>query len=868
MIGCVRIVRGLLALVVLSALVAGLPWVLAHFVGWPLPDHVPTWDEIQATLLNPMSSQLFVDVLAVVSWSTWLSFVLSTVRSVVDIARGIAWSPSRSRGPLHALATTLIGAVLILMSNRALATTPVAVADVRVHELFPVTVAAPLVPGATKPEAPPGLVRVVDEIQLPHDGIYDSLWRVAERVYGPGGGARWPELYQLNRGVEQADGRSLTTPDLVRPGWKITAYVPETAEKQLPQQIPQSTTPAPSTPPSSTTAPAPSEQVVDRVEDQVAPGLDLMTGVYVSVGLAGTISTALARVQLRRRRRYRIGSGERSDLRTPVAPAVRVLHAAHQTNRDQQSDIELVDFAPLPSHERLLEADALERDNSPSRVPAAVGASRGRELAMNLVSTRGLGLAGPGAAAAARALLLHLLSAQQLQERLRVLVPAEDLHLVFDGLQVQDLPSVVEVAASLDTALDEMEASLLTRARQALDPPQSTSAAIVLLASSVAHSERRLQAVLDNGSTLGLAGILLGQWRPGATVVVRADGTVSATSPGLGDELTGARLFNLPATETMDLLAVLREAEVDLEAAEHEAFEGQGRAQPVPEAALPEQRTNTTPDGLDAPTSTPRSGMTVKVFGRFQLVFAQADSEARELSSLLTPKQREMLVHLAMHPEGIRREVLNEAVWPDSRPPRPYNSFHNTLSVLRRVLAEATDGSMTDVVLNDDGRYQLNSELVGVDFWEFQQALERARLMGSDWTTHLQRAVDLYRGELAEDLLASWAEPFREAARRDVLDALGLLIHEHGDADPQAVLVLLERARKLDHYNEGVYRDIMRTQAQLGQHTAIPRTLALLTATLGEIDEEPSVDTCDLAELLQRRRSGPRLAPVDRAAAS
>jgi hypothetical protein len=36
---------------------------------------------------------------------------------------------------------------------------------------------------------------------------------------------------------------------------------------------------------------------------------------------------------------------------------------------------------------------------------------------------------------------------------------------------------------------------------------------------------------------------------------------VSATSPGLGDALTDARLFVLPATDTTELLAVLREAE-------------------------------------------------------------------------------------------------------------------------------------------------------------------------------------------------------------------------------------------------------------------------------------------------------------------
>lgn len=46
--------------------------------------------------------------------------------------------------------------------------------------------------------------------------------------------------------------------------------------------------------------------------------------------------------------------------------------------------------------------------------------------------------------------------------------------------------------------------------------------------------------------------------------------------------------------------------------------------------------------------------------------------------------------------------------------------------------------------------------------------------------------------------------------------------------------------RKLDRYNEGVYRDIIRTQARLDQYAAIPRTLALLITTLDESANTPA----------------------------
>lgn len=986
-----RFARGLLAFVVLLALVVGLPWALAHFVGWPLPDHVPTWDEIQATLLNPMSAQFLLNTLAVLCWIVWFFFALDVLRCTVDAARGITWPQVRPPGPLHGLAAALIGTiVLTLLGNRTPYTAPTPTTAAPTADLTPVAVVTPLTPGpatqAAAPQAvvvpattlvidraapaPPGMVQVTEDVRLPHDGIYDSLWRVAERIYGPGGGSRWPELFQLNRGVEQPDGRALTQPNLVRPGWKITAYIPAPPEvhppsEQQPQMPPQQPPPppptsaAPTTPPSTqpapntTPAPATTDQAGEHHEDQTEPGLDLLTGVFVSLGLAGAITAATVSARMWRRRRYRIGSGDRADLQRPIAPVVRALRAAHDhddNDRRPDDDVEVVDLAPAPPRIHITAAGALEPDDKPVPVPARVGVRGGRELALNLASTRGLGLAGPGAPAAARALLLHLLTEQQPGEGICVLVPADDLHLVFDGADVENLPSTVHVVASLDAALDEMEAALLTRTRHTIEETESqlTPASLVLLASPAPHAERRLQAVLDNGSTLGLAGVLLGQWRPGATVRVRHDGTVSATSPGLGDALADTRLFSLPAADATELLAVLRDAEgpgelttparTDL-GGEHQPLADDREdehdvvhAPPVPEQRSVEEMTQLEstrppepednpqtssasnlqlldvrpvpvdvqqrapapaapdddtedrdtavepaddrapqpeeplePDNGDEPT--PRRPLAVRVLGRLHLALHDDEGD-RELSGALTPKQRELLVYLALHPHGVRREVLNEAVWPDSRPPRPYNSFHNTLSMLRRALTDATDGLITNLVLNDDGRYQLNDELVVVDYWQLQHALQAPRPTDAEAQAQLHDAIQLYQGDLAEDLLVPWIEPIREATRRDILDALGTLIRAHGDSDPETMLTLLERTRKLDRYNEGVYRDIIRTQARLDQYAAIPRTLALLTTTLDEIGQRPSADTLNLADFLQRRGSTRRSVSTDNAAAS
>lgn len=981
-----RILRGLIAAAVLLALVAGLPWALAHFIGWPLPDQVPTWDEVEATLLNPMSADFLLNTLAVLCWIVWFFFAIDVARCGLDAARGITWPAVKPSGPLRGLAAALVGTiVLAVLGNRTpttpataalLASDPAAVAVTAPLHPDPAQSAAPTQQQATmvidrSASAPPGKVKATEEVRLPHgEGgtvVYDSLWRVAKRMLGDGD--RWPELYKLNRGVIQPDGRALTQPHLVRPGWQITGFIPAPASPgaqppQEPEQQPQPNQPpkssTPTTPPTTTQpapgtseAPANTDAADHRGEqgDARQPGLDLPTGAFVSLLLVGVIGGAAVSARMWRRRRYRIGSGDRSDLQRPIAPVVRALRAAQDSETDETSlddDADVVDVTPAPPvHIHLTDTGAIEPDDEPVAVRTRVGVRGGRELALDLVSTRGLGLLGPGATGAARALLLHLLS-QHIHdgEHVRVLLPGPDLHLIFDSAEAARLPSTVTVLDSLDAALDEMEAELLTRTRQLVDETTQCPSAekLVLLSSPAAYAERRLQAVLDNGSTLGMAGIVLGQWRPGATVRVRPDGTVSASSPGIGDSLAGTRLFSVPATDGAELLAALREAEgptdLEQEVVEVDAEDQVDDTVASPDGAQPSEddvgveeltqlestrpsiphddqhepvpllqllddeearadavqepqsasSTNDRHEPADEPTRTepanthtshvaqgpvrdepatpepPRRPLALRVLGDVELVL-HANGNEQELSGALTPKQREVLVYLALHPQGARREALNDAVWPDARPPRPFNSLHNALSLLRRALAKATEGTITDLIRNDDGRYQLDGDLVATDFERFQAALQAPRAVNEVQAhTPLTESIELYRGDLAEDLTAAWIEPYRESIRRDALDALGILIRIYSESDPDTGLVLLERARKLDRYNESIYRDLIRVQARLGQYDAIPRALALLTSTLDEIGQRPSTDTLNLAEFLQRR--GTRPPSADNAAAS
>ncbi|WP_460445654.1 hypothetical protein, partial [Angustibacter aerolatus] len=56
-------------------------------------------------------------------------------------------------------------------------------------------------------------------VQKPDGRYHDNLWDIAERHLGDG--RRYKEIYQLNEGREQPDGRRLELSRLIQPGWQL-----------------------------------------------------------------------------------------------------------------------------------------------------------------------------------------------------------------------------------------------------------------------------------------------------------------------------------------------------------------------------------------------------------------------------------------------------------------------------------------------------------------------------------------------------------------------------------------------------------------------------------------------------------------------
>ena len=118
--------RRLLALLVLTAAVAGVPIALWELGGAYLPDELPSWAQVTTALGGPDTGGVFLGMLVVIGWTAWACFALSVAVELVDQLRGLP--PPRLPGLTapQQLAGLLVAAVLGVGSGPLLAAPAVA----------------------------------------------------------------------------------------------------------------------------------------------------------------------------------------------------------------------------------------------------------------------------------------------------------------------------------------------------------------------------------------------------------------------------------------------------------------------------------------------------------------------------------------------------------------------------------------------------------------------------------------------------------------------------------------------------------------------------------------------------------------------
>jgi hypothetical protein len=600
-----RLVRGLAALAVLLGLVAGVPAGLWVFVGWPLPHALPDLAELGRALTGAaIDDQVLINIIALGCWTVWGVFTAAVAMETVAAVRGRSARRVPLAGPLQTAAGSLVAAVLLtllpLASRIPSSTAPLAavltVGEATRH-LHPASDPSPVAAGTQSPAdrgaarsgAAPGPRRYVVK---PHD----TLWGIADRELGDP--LKWRDIYRLNNGKPQPDGRALTDTDprhiRIWPGWILDlpagtprASAPSAGQQPSaphparrgppspPTQPEHPLAPAPSTVPSAT--PAPASTADDHADGgypapspPIRPAVELPSGAVVGLSLAAAITLALAAARLHRRRRRLLGEpgpgiSHSDPLVTPTVRRLRrAVHASSRMDGDDRSSDHAAD------HE---EAGPLRSAVSDPGV-VAIGQRGGREVCFDL-SKGGLALTGPTAVDAARSIVLSLLARTQLQSdaaEVQVLLVGDPLAERLFGHPVE-IPGQ-SVVPDLDTALSTLEVEQAHRLRLLEDhdaadvagylhadpaEPLPTVVLVVDLNRDGRGWEQRLAAVLAVGHRLAIGALLLGPAAQVApTLVLGTDATIRAVQPdGSLPDLAGTLAFTLGPDDTAELLPVL-----------------------------------------------------------------------------------------------------------------------------------------------------------------------------------------------------------------------------------------------------------------------------------------------------------------------
>ena len=615
------------------------------------------------------------------------------------------------------------------------------------------------------------------------------------------------------------------------------------------------------------------------------PGVRLPSGALIGLGTAVAVSAALVLARIHRRRRYRPGKILTSSLEPAMPPPViSALDRAARTPAtgtppadgtgpdDTDPDLDLYEpyelseqpvpgscepgaAAPAPAHLASPQQPG-QQGTVPARPgPVPIGIRRGQEITTDPAALGGLGLTGPGAPAAVRAILAGLLARPPRGPGgtpAEIIIPAPDAARLLPGPARQRAhPPIrgVWVPPSLDTALDEAEAMIVRRARTAGGDDGPPAVAVVLAAAPGPAAAQRLAGITAAGRDLGIAVILLGDWPHGTTCHITAGGLISGVTPPQAG-LAGTEAYHLEAADLAVIIAQLDQAREpsgeDGPAAPGPPEPGQrhllsARAAPEPaQAAAPHCPPQHPAGAAGHGTGPGPAGMPVRisVLGPLQITAA-----GREIGTGLR-KARELLAFLAVHPDGASGEAISEALWPGSDPGRAAGQRNLALRKAREMLRTAAALPAPMWILNASGRYRLDPALTGTDLQAFSDALEEARNASGDARlAACRRAVALYRGELAEGTGYEWAEPYAEAARRRALDAWTTIAEILQPRDPDQALSALETALGHDPYNEYLYVRIMRLQAAAGRPETVRRTLALLESKLTDLGVTPSSQT-------------------------
>jgi len=245
-------------------------------------------------------------------------------------------------------------------------------------------------------------------------------------------------------------------------------------------------------------------------------------------------------------------------------------------------------------------------------------------------------------------------------------------------------------------------------------------------------------------------------------------------------------------------------------------------------------------------------------FGRLR-VYRPYESEEIPTKEWGSVKAKQILAYLVVNDPkkiGVTRDKLADAVWPEIDPQTLPNTFHVTLSHLRKALEK----DKSEYIIAQGGVYRLNWEgKVWSDLHEFQSHLDKAFPFEEEGKLHsadleYQKAAELYSSNLLEDFYERWAEMSRDEYREKYRTLFWKLSHLALEKfDYEKCIRHTQSLLLSDPTDEEAHRMIMVSYALLGSRTAAVKQYKVCQENLKRyLDLEPEAETMDLHKKIRQ----------------
>lgn len=238
----------------------------------------------------------------------------------------------------------------------------------------------------------------------------------------------------------------------------------------------------------------------------------------------------------------------------------------------------------------------------------------------------------------------------------------------------------------------------------------------------------------------------------------------------------------------------------------------------------------------------------VRCFGEFQVVIQGGGLDLKAIK----PRSRQLFRLLAMHvPNSVHREVIGDALWPESGSEIIRRNLQVAVHSVRRLLQSVAVPSLGTLLTRSGDSYRLDLPPGSmVDLVEFERRLAegkqaRARRDDEQAAAAFERALDLHCGDLfIEDGPADWVVMERERCRSRAVEAAQSLADIHLEAgDLDSAVLVCERGLRLDRYQDSLWRKLMVAHQRAGNRAAeskARRMYASMLADLGLV-EKPAI---------------------------